>query len=79
MADAVEWIIKHKFSIQTLLHYLDDFLNVANQNHSSAQCQLDIILEVFLYLGIPIAEEKIEGPNQNLIFLGIELDGHFAS
>ena len=28
-ADAVEWILKHKFSIQTVLHYLVDFLNMA--------------------------------------------------
>ena len=57
-----------------LLLYLDDYLNVAYQSCSSAQHQLDIILEVFRYLEIPIAEKKIEGPNQILVFLGIELD-----
>ena len=41
---------------------------------SSAQHQLYIILEVFRYFGITIAEDKFEGPNQNLIFPGIELD-----
>ena len=65
---------KHEFSIQTLRHYQDNFLKVAYQSRSSAQCQLYIILEVFHYFGITIAEEKIEGPNQILIFLGIELD-----
>ena len=53
MADTVEWIL----SDQILLHYHDDYLNVAYQSCSSAQRQLNIILEVFRYLGIPIAEE----------------------
>ena len=74
IADAVEWILKHEFSIQTLLHYLDDYLNVANRSCSSVQCQLDIISEVIRYLEFPIAEKKFEGPIQILIFLGIEQD-----
>ena len=61
VADTVEWILKHQFSVQMLLHYLDDYLNVAYRSCSSAQCQLHIILKAFRYLGIPIAEEKIEG------------------
>ena len=58
VADTVEWTLKHLFSVQMLLHYLDDYLNMANRSCSSAQRQLDIILEVFRHLGIPIAEEK---------------------
>ena len=57
-----------------LLHYLDDCLNVAYQSCSSAQCQLDIIFDVFRYLRIPIAEEKIKWLTKFLVFLGIELD-----
>ena len=60
VADAVEWILKHKFSIQTLLHYLDDFLNVANQSHSSAQRQLDIILKSFAILGFQLWRNRLK-------------------
>ena len=74
VADAVEWILRHKLSIPALLHYLDDFLNVCLDSFSLASKQLDIILAAFRYLGVPLAVEKIEGPSQVLIFLGIVLD-----
>ena len=47
---------------------------MATQTRSSAQHQLDIILEVFRHLGIPIAEEKDRRLTKFLIFLGIALD-----
>ena len=61
VADAVEWILEHQFLVQIFLHYLDNYLNVVNRSRSSSQCQFGIIFEVFRYLRIPIAEEKIEG------------------
>ena len=74
VAEAVEWVIKHHFSIESLLHYLDDYLNITGSSQSIAQHQLAIILDVFCYLGIPIADEKVAGPNQTMVFLGIVLD-----
>ena len=62
------------FSIESLLHYLDDYLNITGSSQSIAQHQLAIILDVFRYLGIPIADEKVAGPNQTMVFLGIVLD-----
>ena len=73
-ADAVEWILVNKFSITALLHYLDDYLNVAGLSLPVATKQLSIILDVFRYLGIPIATDKTLGPSQVLPFLGVELD-----
>ena len=58
VADAVKWILKHWFSVQMLLHYLDDYLSMANWSRSFAQRELDIIWEVFRYLRIPIGEGK---------------------
>ena len=60
-----------KFSIPVLLYYLDDDLNVTSPN---AKEQLGIKLDVFRYLGIPVAKEKTSGPSPVLPFLGIELD-----
>ena len=74
VADALEWILSHEFSIHGLLHYLDDFLNVASPSRKHAQLQLDIILQVFKYLGVPVATEKVDGPCQVITFLGIILD-----
>ena len=74
VADAVEWILINKFSITALLHYLDDYLNVAGLSLPVATKQLSIILDVFRFLGIPIATDKTLGPSQVLPFLGVELD-----
>ena len=73
VADAIEWIIKHHFSISDLLHYLDDFLNAVS-SLSVANRQLAILLREFMLLGVPLAPDKIGGPAQCLTFLGIELD-----
>ena len=74
VADALEWILQNKFCLPAILHYLDDYLNVCADSLPLATQQLDIILSVFRYLGIPLAEEKTEGPSQVLAFLGILLD-----
>jgi len=73
VADAIEWIIRHEFSVAHLLHYLDDFLNIVSGRTVALQ-QLAILLRAFNYLGVPLAPAKIEGPSQTLTFLGIELD-----
>ena len=74
VADAVEWILINKFSSTALLHYLDDYLNVARLSLPVATKQLSMILYVFRFLGIPIATDKTLGQSQVLPFLGVELD-----
>ena len=70
----MEWILRHKFAIPDLIHYLDDFLNVSSGSSHLAHLQLSIVLQVCHYLGIPLAPEKIEGPTHSLKFLRIMLD-----
>ena len=74
VATCLEWILRHKFSIPVLLHYLDDFLCVAGCSAHVARLQLEIILAALEYLGVPLASDKIVGPAQVLPFLGIILD-----
>ena len=69
VAGAVEWILINKLSITALLHYLDDYLNVAGLSLPVATKQLSIILDVFRYLGIPITTDKTLGQSQVLPFL----------
>ena len=73
VADALEWIVR-RAGLETLLHYLDDFLVVACPASSQCQDNLRVLLEIFSHLHVPVAEDKLEGPATSLTFLGIELD-----
>ena len=73
LADALEWMIRRQ-GIQTVLHYLDDFLIVGQPNADQCAVDLQRLLEVFASLRVPVAMEKLEGPTTRLVFLGIELD-----
>ena len=73
VASAIEWIMQHQFSIHQLLHYLDEFLCVSS-GAVVANEQLSILLRAFVYLGVPLAPAKVEGPLSCLTFLGITLD-----
>lgn len=55
------------------MHYLDDFLIVAN-SRESCQVALKKLLQVFARLDVPIATEMLEGPAMTLTFLGIKID-----
>ena len=59
---------------QEILHHLDDFLLIGPPCSDSCATSLTKLLSVFNRLGIPIAEDKLEGPATCLVFLSIELD-----
>ena len=71
VADAIEWVAKSS-GVETVCHYLDDFLLLARPSQGGQQ--LDCLLATFSDLGVPIAEEKLEGPGTAVTFLGIEVD-----
>ena len=73
LADALEWMIRRQ-GVQTVLHYLDDFLIVGQPNADQCAVDLQRLLEVFASLRVPVVMEKLEGPTTRLVFLGIELD-----
>ena len=72
VADAAEWIVKRR-GVQFCIHYLDDYLIIGS---SREQCSSDLqtMLSTFSELGLPVAENKLEGPSTCLTFLGFELD-----
>jgi len=74
LAESVEWILRDSGRIRDIIHYLDDFLNVSAASRSLADKQRSVILDLFQYLNVPVAPEKVEGPTTTLTFLGIELD-----
>ena len=70
---AIEWIARHKLLIDLILHLLDDFLIVAPSS-DICETQLNQFLELYEFLGVPVAPEKTSGPANVLSFAGIELD-----
>ena len=73
VADALEWMLRER-GVRHMFHYLDDFLIVAPPQPDESQRDLRKLLQLFSKLGVPVAEEKREGPSTQLMFLGIELD-----
>ena len=73
VAHVVEWIVRQQ-GVDTVFHYLDDFLIVGNAQTGECAVHLSVLRTVFDYLGIPVAMEKLEGPATVLTFLGIEID-----
>ncbi|XP_065197849.1 uncharacterized protein LOC135829374 [Sycon ciliatum] len=80
LADALEWILRHKYSIPALEHYLDDFVSVSPPAtvvpSSTAAVHKATILQVFDNLGVPTAvgTDKVVGPSTCVTVLGIEID-----
>ena len=53
-------------------HYLDDFITIGSPN--STECERNIEIMKSTCKGLPVEEEKCEGPATCLTFLGIEID-----
>ena len=72
-SSALEWVGKTKLGVYEMVHYIDDFLFLAE---SSAKCTADVNAFIFLceQMGVPLAPEKTQGPTTVLPFLGIILD-----
>ncbi len=71
VADGIAWVMHCKV-LQSLIHYLDDFLLVGSPgNLTSCQSDLWSALETSTSLGFPVAPEKVEGPSTTIVFLGI--------
>ncbi len=73
VADAVEWIARDE-GVRVSLHYLDDFLVMGAPGTDECAVARDTLLQIFGRLGLPVATEKLEGPDTSLSFLGFELD-----
>ena len=57
-----------------LWDYLDDFITCGLPDSDECGLNLQLLLDICRMLGIPIAEEKLEGPTTLLVFLGILID-----
>ena len=59
--------------IRLIIHYLDDYFWC---NKSFDECLHDLhnLVDVFAWLNVPLAPDKLVGPSKKLVFLGIEID-----
>lgn len=69
----LEWHIKHSTKSDKLIHYLDDFCG-CNRQRDVTKTILEQTLNSFDMLGVPVAEDKVEGPSTRIKFLGLEVD-----
>ena len=72
VADALEWCFRHE-GVLFVDNYLDDFIILGPLGKGTCAQSLCIIRKIAAMLGIPLAEEKCEGPCTVLTFLGIRL------
>mgnify|MGYP002803382934 len=70
---ALQWVSQNRLNIEHLIHILDDFL-MAAASYDQCCVNLKNFLSLCQYVGIPIAPEKIVGPQTTLTFASIELD-----
>ena len=69
----LEHVSKARLPNKKLLHYLDDFLG-GHRSKEGCMTNMRIFAETMHELGVPLADEKTEGPSHVLVYLGLELD-----
>lgn len=73
LADALEWCISRQ-GVTFVHHYLDDFVVAGPPDSDCCQQYLHLLQEECRCLGVPLADEKTEGPSAVITFLGITVD-----
>ena len=73
LADGLEWMAK-EHGVEYLWHYLDDFITCGAAGSEECRLHLQILLDICKRLGVPIAEEKVDGPTACLVLWGIIID-----
>ena len=72
LSEALCWIMLNICRLPFVLHLLDDFLLIDFPSNQTSV--LDTLKRVFSEIGVPLSEEKTEGPVTAIEFLGIRLD-----
>ena len=73
-ADSIEWILQDTCHLDAVMNYLHDFLGITGPSLALATAHRDLTLQLLVYISVPAAHEKVEGPSTKLVFLGIELN-----
>ena len=73
-ADILQELLEKAGPVRYIQHYLDDFFIVGDSESDECQVALDNCFKVCKNLGVPLAEDKTEGPSTCITFLGFEID-----
>ena len=73
VADVIEWCFCEA-GVRFVDHYLDDYIILGTPDAMESTKGLETVRTVARELGVPLAEDKCEGPATKLTFLGIEID-----
>lgn len=73
----IQWLIIYQTNIDSLEHYLDDFLFAGEKGSKTCLTLIQAFSSTWDEIGVHIAEDKSIGPTTVLIlFLGLELDSN---
>ncbi|KAK3108908.1 hypothetical protein FSP39_018419 [Pinctada imbricata] len=70
----LEWYLRKKVGLDTVHHYLDDFLFMGKHDTNECTKLMTEFVTICDFIGVPLAHEKTVGPTTKLVFLGIEID-----
>ena len=73
-ATFLHWLAESKSGINTLDHYLDDFIFAGKMGSQDCAILMSQFMMLTGEIGVPIANEKTAGPTTRLTFLGFEID-----
>ena len=67
-ATFLEWIVRKSCNVGDLEHYLDDYLFGGEKKTNHCTVMMETFFKLCQSLGVPIADEKTEGPTTILVF-----------
>ncbi|CAJ0965427.1 unnamed protein product, partial [Ranitomeya imitator] len=70
----LEWAVRDVSGLDSVIHYLDDFLCIGPDQSQCCEVLLRTVVWVAKRFGVPLAPGKTEGPCTSLSFLGIVID-----
>lgn len=73
-ATFLHWLTQYKTGLDTLDHYLDDFIFAGKGGSQDCAILMTQFTSLTKEIGVPLAEDKTSGPTTQLTFLGFEID-----
>ena len=73
-ATFLHWVVQSKTDLDTLDHYLDDFIFAGANGSGNCALLMDAFKHICQELGVPLADNKTVGPTTLLTFLGLLID-----
>ncbi|XP_053405702.1 uncharacterized protein LOC123536155 isoform X1 [Mercenaria mercenaria] len=73
-ATFIQWSVSKEANSKNIDHFLDDFFFASVNNSNNCQKLLDTFDFICQDMGVPVNDEKTEGPTTKMVYLGLEID-----